>query len=118
MCSLSRREETWNESTMTKMNAFGTKRAATQSVTGFCIKTTNGVYIIYYITIYQTRFLANIRYLHLHDFSDISLTIVDGSVRDVSDGGSFDDVTDHELLDRLVLRGASGCKSKEGPHTQ
>ena len=108
MCSLSRREETWNESTMTKMNAFGTKRAATQSVTGFCIKTTNGVHIIYFITIYQTRFLANIRYLHLHDFSDISLTIVDGSVRDVSDGGSFDDVTDHELLDRLVLRGASG----------
>jgi len=36
-----------------------------------------------------------------------SVHIVDGSVRDVSDGCGFDDVTDHKFLDRLVLRGAS-----------
>jgi len=35
-----------------------------------------------------------------------SVDVVDGGVRDISDGGSLDDVTDHELLDRLVLGSA------------
>ena len=34
------------------------------------------------------------------------LTVVDRSVRDISNGGSLDDVTDHKLLDRLVLGSA------------
>jgi len=33
---------------------------------------------------------------------------VDGGVRDISDGCGFDDVTNHELLDRLVLGSAPG----------
>ena len=33
-------------------------------------------------------------------------TGVDGGVRDISDGCGFDDVTNHELLDRLVLGSA------------
>jgi len=32
-----------------------------------------------------------------------SVHIVDGGVGDISDGGGFDDVTDYELLNRLVL---------------
>ena len=32
------------------------------------------------------------------------LTLVDASVVNISDGGRLDDVTDHELLDRLIFR--------------
>jgi len=35
-----------------------------------------------------------------------SVHVVDRRVGDISNGGSLDDVTDHELLDRLVLGGA------------
>jgi len=40
-----------------------------------------------------------------------SVHVVDGGVRDIPDGGGFDDVADHELLDRLVLGGAPGTIS-------
>ena len=32
------------------------------------------------------------------------LTLISGSISDVSDGGRLDDVPHHELLDRLVLK--------------
>jgi len=37
-----------------------------------------------------------------------SVHVVDGGVRNISDGSSLDDVTNHELLDRLVLWSAPG----------
>jgi len=35
-----------------------------------------------------------------------SVDIIDRCIGDISDGGCFDDVTDHKLLNRLIFRGA------------
>lgn len=37
------------------------------------------------------------------------LTVVAGSIRNITNGSGFDDVPDHELLDRLILRDAAGA---------
>lgn len=38
-----------------------------------------------------------------------SLTVVDRGLGDISDGGSLDDISHDELLDRLILGHASGA---------